>query len=50
MKHEKVLFGVFALFGLVASLYAGVLMSTQIKGTKTYCTYSDGIGVYSDTN
>jgi len=39
---KKVLFGVLALVSLVGSLYAGVLMSTQINGTKTYCSYSDG--------
>ena len=27
---------------LVSTLTAGVLMSTQINGTKTYCHYSDG--------
>jgi len=45
---KKVLFGVLALFSLVASLYAGVLMSTQINGSKTYCSYSDGSVIVID--
>jgi len=39
---KKILFGVLALVGLVVSLYAGVLMSSEINGDKTYCYYSDG--------
>lgn len=39
---KRMLFGAFALVVLSVSLYAGVLMSSEIKGTKTYCYYSDG--------
>jgi hypothetical protein len=39
---KKVLLGVVAIATLAISLYAGVLMSSEIRGTKTYCYYSDG--------
>lgn len=39
---KKVLFSVFAIVTLAASLYAGVLTGSEISGTKTYCYYSDG--------
>jgi len=39
---KKIIFAVLTITTLAVSLYAGVLMSTQINGTKTYCHYSDG--------
>lgn len=39
---KKLLLGVSVLAVLAVSLYAGVLMSSQINGDKTYCHYSDG--------
>ena len=39
---NKILLGVFAIITFSVSLYAGVLTSSEIKGTKTYCYYSDG--------
>ena len=39
---KKIFFGTLALVSLVVSLYAGVLMSSEINGDKTYCYYSDG--------
>lgn len=39
---KKVLLGIFAIATLAISLYAGVLTSSKISGTKTYCYYSDG--------
>lgn len=39
---KKVFIGVSMLAILAVSLYAGVLMSSQINGDKTYCYYSDG--------
>ena len=39
---KKVLLGVVAIATLAISLYAGVLTSSEICGTKTYCYYSDG--------
>ena len=42
-SHMKKLFlGIFVLAVLSVSLYASVLMSSQINGDKTYCYYSDG--------
>ena len=39
---KKVFISVSMLAILAVSLYAGVLMSSQINGDKTYCHYSDG--------
>jgi hypothetical protein len=39
---KKVFISVSMLAILAVSLYAGVLMSSQISGNKTYCYYSDG--------
>ena len=39
---KKVFISVSMLAILAVSLYAGVLMSSQINGDKTYCYYSDG--------
>ena len=39
---KKILLGIIALATLVIFLNAGVLTGTEIRGTKTYCYYSDG--------
>lgn len=39
---KKVVLGFLALTAIVTMVSAGVLMSSEIKGTKTYCYYSDG--------
>lgn len=39
---KKLFAGISVLAVLAASLYAGVLMSSEINGDKTYCYYSDG--------
>lgn len=39
---KKILLGVMAIATLAISLYAGVLTGSEIRGTKTYCYYSDG--------
>ena len=39
---KKLFLGIFVLAVLSVSLYASVLMSSQINGDKTYCYYSDG--------
>lgn len=41
-EMKKIIMGVSMLAVLAVSLYAGVLMSSEIRGTKTYCYYSDG--------
>ncbi len=33
------------LIALATVLSAGVLTGTEIRGTKTYCYYSDGMGI-----
>ncbi|MDK9694703.1 MAG: hypothetical protein OEL19_10765 [Sulfurimonas sp.] len=39
---KKIFIGISMLAILAISLYAGVLMSQEVRGTKTVCVYSDG--------
>ena len=39
---KKILLGIIALATLLTLLSAGVLTGSEIRGTKTYCYYSDG--------
>lgn len=39
---KKIILGIIALVSIITLVSAGVLTSTEIRGTKTYCYYSDG--------
>lgn len=41
-EMKKIFIGISMLAILAISLYAGVLMSQEVRGTKTVCVYSDG--------
>ena len=45
---RKIVLGVIALATLITLLSAGVLTGSDIKGTKTWCYYSDGAIIVID--
>jgi len=39
---KKIILGLLVLTAVITMVNAGVLTGTDIRGTKTYCYYSDG--------